>query len=47
MGDHVPKEFKKRNDFVTPSEMQEACNEIGGRYGFDLKNFNLYYSAKV
>lgn len=47
MRDPVPPEFGKRTDFVLSVEMEDACNQIGGRYGIDLSGFYQYYAVKV
>lgn len=47
MGDSVPEDYKKRNDFVKKTEMEEACTQIGARYGIDLSDFYQNYSLKA
>jgi hypothetical protein len=44
MGESVPDDYKKRNDFVMENEMEEASTKIGDRYGIDLSSFYEYYS---
>ena len=43
----MPPEYGKRNDFVISHEMENACNQIGGRLGIDLGPFFDYYEFKV
>jgi hypothetical protein len=37
MGDRVPADYSKRNDFVLIEELQEACQQIGSLYSQDLE----------
>jgi len=47
MGEIVPNELKKRNDFVTKTEMRECCNFVGEILATDLKAFFDYYVINV
>ncbi len=47
MGEIVPSDFKKRNDFVLRSEFRECCNTVGERIGHDLKDLFTYFVVNV
>ena len=47
MGEIVPNDFKKRNDFVTRAELRDCCSFIGVRIGHDLKDLFTYYVVNV
>lgn len=47
MGEHVPIDFKKRNDFVLRLEMRELCTGVGDLLGQDLKDLLRYYSVNI
>jgi hypothetical protein len=47
MAELVPKEMKKRNDFVLGVEMQETTELIGKKVGLDLSEFFNYYTSKA
>lgn len=47
MGQRVPADYLKRNDFVLIEELQEACQQVGSLYSQDLDMFYLYVTHKV
>ena len=47
MGEHVPIDFKKRNDFVLRLEMREICTGVGDLLSQDLKDLLRYYSVNI
>ena len=47
MGEIVPADFKKRNDFVLRSEFRECVNSVGEKISFDLKDLYTYFVVNV
>jgi len=47
MGEIVPADFKKRNDFVLRAEMRECCSGVGEKIGQDLKDLFTYFTVNV
>jgi hypothetical protein len=47
MGERVPDEYKKRNDFLLENEMEIATNTIANRFGINLQPFYAFYRKDI
>lgn len=47
MGEIVPADLKKRNDFVLRSEFRDCCSLIGEKLGHDISDLFTYYVVFV
>ena len=47
MGERVPEDYKKRNDFLLENEIEIATNTIANKFGINLQPFYAFYKKDI